>query len=301
MGLFSRRERNDHTYPFLTAAQAEAMYAAARAAIADAGLAGVVGDGEAVLESGGVIGFDNLSRSIAELPASSPELSAICGHYVASVIASMTAEREPITEAVLSQRGYLRLVDGTSIPPAIEDGYGYAERIGDRAIAIIALDEPHTVRTVPSQDLADVGIERARQIGYVNLVNDARYERESVEVDGGTVHSLSGPSMFVGSRLLVLQEELARLGVDAPHGVVAIAPDRHHLHFHVIVDIGVVPVINLLQNVALNAYNDEQGAISPCVYWWHEDAFTQLTRLGEDGTVSIEISAELTEVLNSLA
>jgi len=301
MGLFSRRVAHDENYPFLTADQGEAMRQAVRDTLDELDEAGVVTEQEAMLAGGGGIGFDNLARSIADIPAASPELAAVCGHYVISVIASMTAEKEPLTEAVLAERGYLRLVDATMIPPAIEDGYAYAERIGDRAIAIIAVDEPHTIRTVPLEDLTPVGVERARQVGYVNLLRDAGFVREQIEVDGGLIVSLSGESMFVGSRLLALSEETALLGEEAPHGVVAIAPDRHHMHFHVIADLGVVKVVNLLQNVALAAYDEEQGAISPCVYWWHGGRFTQLTRISDDGSVSIDVPEGLTEILNSLA
>lgn len=301
MGLFSRRAKHDDTYPFLTAEHAEAMRDAARAELEQLGHHAVVAGGEALLEGGGAIGFDNLARSVADIPAASPEFTAIVGHYVASVVESLDSDPEPITEDVLAARGYLRLVDATVIPPSAMDGYAYAERVGDRVLAVVALDEPHTVRTVPSHDLAAVGADRARQLGYVNLLRDTNFERERIHAKGGTIHSLSGPSMFVGSRLLALAEEIAMLGAEAPFGAVAIAPDRHHLHFHIIEDIGVVKIVNLLQNVAIGAYDDEQGAISPCVYWWHGGNITQLTRFDADGRASIEVPDELTEILNTLA
>jgi hypothetical protein len=292
---------HDDTYPFLTAEHAEAMRHAARAELEALGHHAVVEGGEALLEAGGAIGFDNLARSIAEIPAHSPEFTAIVGHYVAAVVESLRAEPEPITEEVLAERGYLRLVDATMIPPSVMDQYTYAERVGDHALAIVAVDEPHIVRTVPGTDLAAVGVDRARQLGYVNLLRDTDFEREPVEAKGGTIHSLAGPSMFVGSRLLALAEEIAKLGAEAPYGAIAIAPDRHHLHFHIIEDLGVVKIVNLLQNVALGAYDEEQGAISPCVYWWHGGTITQLTAFDADGRASINVPEELTEILNTLA
>lgn len=300
MGLFSRR-RADADYPFLTADQAEAMRDAAREALEETGHQAVVTQTHAILADGGVVGFDNLARVIADIEAHSPELRAVVGHHVAAIAEAMSGEQEPITEALIKERGYLRLLDADSVPPGMAQKLGYAERVGDRVLAVIAIDEPHTVRTVVGEDLDGIGAERARQLGYVNLLRDAAYEREVTEVDGGTVHSLAGESMFVGSRLLALGEELARLGLDATHGVIAIAPDRHHLHFHVIDDLGAVKVVNVMQNVALGAYADEAGAISPCVYWWHSGELTQLTEFADDGTVSIVVPPELANALGELS
>src|SRR5690242_5055592 len=142
MGLFSRRPRADGAYPFLTAEQGDAMRAAVRAECADLGVTALVEDSAAILESGGVIGFDNLARIIQEIPAQSPELAAIVGHHVTAVIEAMEAEPEPVTEALLAERGYVRLIDATMVPPSLADEYAYAERVGDRMLAIVALDEP---------------------------------------------------------------------------------------------------------------------------------------------------------------
>ena len=301
MALFSRRGTKDSEYPFLTAEQGAAMRGAVAEALDEISETAVIGDGHAVLSDGAIVGFDNMARAISEIPAQSPELSGVVAHFVTSVVASMRTEPATVTAEVLAASGYLRLIDAQSMPPQMLKDFEYAEWIGDRARAIIALDEPQSVRMVAGTRLEGVDLDRARQLGYVNLINDTLLEREVVEVEGGTVHSLSGASMFVGSRLLVLGEELARLGADAPNGAVAIAPDRHHLHFHVVQDLGAVKVMNLLQNVALGAYNEEQGAISPCVYWWHQGRITQLTRIADDGTVAIDVPDELTEILNTLS
>ena len=93
---------------------------------------------------------------------------------------AMSADPEPITEALLAERGYLRLIDATMVPPRAADEYAYAERVGDRMLAVVAIDEPHTIRTVPGSELEDVGAARARQLGYVNLVKDRAYTLEEI-------------------------------------------------------------------------------------------------------------------------
>ncbi|WP_084039436.1 hypothetical protein [Demequina sp. NBRC 110053] len=298
MGLFSRQPSVDAHLAPLTTREADHLRRDVVAAFAEHG-SEVVDRGDHVADAdGGVYGLHNLAMLCASLPPRERP-GAIRSHVAALVDSRSTST--PVTLADIERAGYVRAMDLAAVPDGIRDELTpYSRRVGDSLIALLTLDAPSAVTTVGPDDLARLDLRAAWSAGMANLRAVEVDAREQQDVDGCTVHSLAGESFFVGSRILVLEDEVARVG-DAPHGAVVIAPDRHHLHFHVVRDISVVAAVNLLAKVAGGAYAQEPGAISPHVYWWRTGALTPLTQRRDDGALTVVPPDDFVTLLNRLA
>jgi hypothetical protein len=60
------------------------------------------------------------------------------------------------------------------------------------------------------------------------------------------------------------------LGTDAPHGVLAAMPARHWAFIHVLADKTPGPSLLKMAAMARVAHGQEQGPISPEVFWWRD-------------------------------
>ncbi|MEU6239110.1 hypothetical protein [Kitasatospora sp. NPDC047058] len=198
---------------------------------------------------------------------------------------------------------YLRLVPEDAFPPEAAAAFGYVRPVAPGLQEALALDLPEAVRLMDDRAVAEVGLEALRAAGRANLV------REPVTYDvahgqgGAALHIVSGESMFVASKALVL-DDVARAvtGSDLPaEGALFTVPSRHHLVFHPLAGAEVVEAVNDLAAFGLGAYQDNPGPLSPRLYWWCKGVVTSLTHIDEETrSFSIAPPEELMAVLRRL-
>ncbi|WP_395292584.1 hypothetical protein ACF9IK_02550 [Kitasatospora hibisci] len=197
----------------------------------------------------------------------------------------------------------LRLVADDAFPPAAAASFSYVRPVAAGLLEALALDLPEAVRMLDDPFVAEVGLERLRTAGRANLL------REPVEYDtaqgqtGAAMHIVSGESMFVASKALVL-DELARTLTGRelpPEGALFTVPSRHYLVFHPLLDARAVDAVNDLAAFGLGAYQDNPGPLSPRLYWWHQGVVTSLTVI-DDATRSFSVAPpeELMAILRRL-
>ncbi|TYC68162.1 hypothetical protein EH183_40625 [Streptomyces sp. CB01881] len=198
---------------------------------------------------------------------------------------------------------YLRLLPEDAFPPEAAASFSYVRRVAPGLQEALALDLPEAVRLLDDRSVAEVGLEALRAAGRANLV------REPVEYDvaqgrgGATLHIVSGESMFVASKALVLAD-LARAvtGRDLPEeGALFTVPSRHYLVFHPLAGRQVVEAVNDLAAFGLGAHQDNPGPLSPRLYWWRKGTVTSLTHIDEaTRSFSVAPPEELMAILRRL-
>ncbi|WP_369777088.1 hypothetical protein [Streptomyces sp. R33] len=276
----------DPHLPALTARQAEHLRELVHRHHADQG-AQVTVTGDCVHAPQGTRALHNLAEFVRRAdPRDWPRI--VEQHFTALDNASRSTADAPDR----TLRGaYLRLVPEDAIPPQAAPSFSYARRIAPGLLETLALDLPDAVRILDDQDVARIGLEALRTAGRANLVAEpVEYETTRMQ-SGGLLHIVSGESMFVASKALVL-DELVRSVTGSPlpdDGALFTVPSRHHLVFHPLADHHVVDAVNDLAAFGLGAYQDNNpGPLSPRLYWWRQGAVTSLTQI-DDATRSFSV------------
>jgi hypothetical protein len=118
----------------------------------------------------------------------------------------------------------------------------------------------------------------------VALDNVHRYETAEVDrvaTKGGLSFSvLHGASIYTASHALKLDRFIAPA---SPHGALVFVPDRCTVVFcpatlkHI--EAAVPPMVRL----AANLYNEVDGPLSPCLFWWKNGVWEVAGRPSDDG------------------
>ncbi|MFE3116626.1 hypothetical protein [Streptomyces niveus] len=185
---------------------------------------------------------------------------------------------------------YLRLVPDDAFPAEALSSFSYARHVATGLLEVLALDLPDSVRLLGDQDVAGAGLEELRAAGRANLV-DEPVDYDVTRTDSGAIqHLVSGGSMFVASKALVLDDVARSLtGRELPdEGALFTVPSRHFLVFHPLEDANAVGAINDLAAFGLGAHQDNPGPLSPRIYWWHKGVVTCLTEI-DDATMSFSV------------
>ncbi|MEV3989887.1 immunity 49 family protein [Streptomyces sp. NPDC049837] len=289
---------HDPGLPALTTRQADYLRDLVRRHHADRGTPVTV-TGATVRAAQGTQSLHNLAEYCRRAdPRAWPEL--VDRHL--SALERATHAKPDAPERVL-ENAYLRLVPDDAFPPEVASSFRYARKIAPGLLETLALDLPETVRVLDDKDVARTGLEALRTAGRANLVEEP-VEYDTVRTESGaTLHVVSGESMFVASKALVLGE-LARAvtGRELPaEGALFTVPSRHYLAFHPLEDRQVVGAVNDLAAFGLGAHNDNPGPLSPRLYWWHEGAITCLTHIDEaTRSFSVEPPDELMAIMRRL-
>ena len=116
------------------------------------------------------------------------------------------------------------------------------------------------------------------------------------------VQVLLGESVYLASTLLILPEMVLRTTGEAmlPNGVLAAAPSRNVLMYHVPRDGQVITAIEAMANMARHDYESSVGPVSPHVYWWQDGSFSQITHDEADGGIAVHIEGDFAEVFTRL-
>ncbi|MGW7364313.1 immunity 49 family protein [Streptomyces sp. NPDC054841] len=200
-------------------------------------------------------------------------------------------------------RAYLRLAPDDALPPEAAASFQYARHVAPGLLETLALDLPDSVRLLDDKAVARVGLEQLRAAGRANLVKEpVEYEVTRTE-SGAELHIVSGESMFVASKALVLDDFYRSVaGRELPvEGALFTVPSRHYLAFHPIEDHHVVDAVNDLAAFGLGAHQDNPGPLSPRVYWWHKGVVSCLTHIDEaTRSFSIVPPDELMDIMRRL-
>lgn len=147
--------------------------------------------------------------------------------------------------------------------------------------AVIALDLPEAVVAMRRDQVAHWGLEDRDLfgMGLHHVVHDNTVTAETLDgPEGAIVHVHTGPSHFVASRALALEQ-----WVDNPNGALVSVPNRHTLLFHSIEDARALNMIPALAMLGQPAFVEGPGSISREVYWWLPGRFAKI-ELVEDPT-----------------
>lgn len=313
MGLFRRKQPADvpvsppadpdPVLPALSRDDAALLERVLRTAFAKAGIE-TTSDGQGALRAmdGQVYGLSNLAISVATEPRSTwPDLAAshVRAMRAATDVPAPTSLDE-VRDLVLPR---LRWEDDVPDPPA------YAPRVLPGVLEVVAIDYPsHVAELLSEEALADLGgWEAVRAQAMANLRALPLPEHEVLPADesdrDADVHLLSADDFFVPSRMLVLDEVMAALGLPAStHGTLVVVPHRHVLALHSVRGPGVVAALQLLARIGLGECDAQPGSISPHVYFLPGDGAPaqQVTRPEDDGTISIEVRDALTDAFRAL-
>ncbi|MBN1309851.1 MAG: hypothetical protein JXB30_00435 [Anaerolineae bacterium] len=163
-------------------------------------------------------------------------------------------------------------------PESYIDTVGEAQFIGrrdlDGVVTSLVFDLPSTIRQVRPKDAAHWGkpAQKLFEIGLSNVRKLPRPRISEIDLGGGMTATLfSGDSFFVATYALLLQYYPAHIG---PYGALIGIPTRHSMLCYPIRSIEAIKAAHTLSLVTNGVYNEGPGAISPYLYWYHEDAFT---------------------------
>lgn len=201
----------------------------------------------------------------------------------------------------LLERAVLRVVAPQQIPDEFRDRFTYAVPVAEGLLQILVADFPQTVATLGDEDVARAGHEQMHAAGRAHLLAEPVDHETVVLTDGARVELFTGGSVYVASRVLVLDEVLRSLhgGRTYPDGVLVGVPDRHTLVLHVPVDGTVVHALNWLVVTTAETWSTAVGGVSPSVYWWRDGTLTRISRV--DGErVAVDVTGDLDDVLSRL-
>jgi hypothetical protein len=301
MGFLSKSaSAQDPHFPFLTEDEGRALRALALDEFRRIGLDVVLRDDHLEDTSGARYGLHSLASQCHAAGGKPRAWRSIIRRHTAALAESQASPHEAPRLEDLRARAYVRVLDRLSLPPEAWDWFRYARPIGESLMEVLALDYPKRVTILRDEDLADFDLDEVRSYGLANLRRDIVDERETVDLpDGGTLHVLNGNSMFVASRALLLDEELAAVG-GSRHGAILVMPEAHSLSFHVIRDSTVVPAMRILAGFAPEVYREGASPVSPFLYWWHDATLTQIGCRGDDGVYGVEVDGDFASVLNAV-
>lgn len=283
----------------LTVDQAATLRRLVRAAFAERGVEVVV-EGALVRDDGGQQYFlHNLAATCAGLPEG--EWAHTAGQFAANLLD--VDDVEELSEAQLEASTYLRLQPSAISDLTTQPG---APSVVEGLVTLLAVDLPSTVVT-PAEAFWDErgGAQRWREAGVRNLASLIGSEHlEVTRVASGdyAFTALSGDSFFTATLALLLEQVLAAYdgGVDQSHGVLVAVPFRHQLAWRAVDGAGAIPTVNAMVAFAINGHADGAGPVSPHLFWVHNGRWQQLTRIAEDGSVSVEVSGEFQAALEEL-
>ncbi|MBN1429356.1 MAG: hypothetical protein JXB07_13365 [Anaerolineae bacterium] len=171
----------------------------------------------------------------------------------------------------------------------------------DGVVSTLVFDLPSTIRQVRPED-ADHWNKSAEELFKIGLANVRKMPRPEIsEIDAGNgvkVILFAGDSFYVSTYALLLKYYPACIG---PYGVLISVPTRHAMLCYPIRDIEVVKVVHTLIFVTNGMYHDGPGAISPNLYWYHDDKFTLFPYEIEDKRLAIKPPDAFVSLLGSFS
>lgn len=307
MALFRKKPHPDSSppdevLPFFTRDQADRFRRTLAAAFAETGLEMQVFADHLVDERGRQFGVYNVAAVCFNDGRGERAWAELTAQHVRRLLVGMdgpneleTMPTEQVQRQVFPRLSEKQLLPGLHLAYAVE----FAEGVDE----LLNLDLPESVVILTDEHVALHGGRAAlRAAGIRNLLG-VLPDLEVDELRGGDAHQLvvSGDSMFTATTVLVMPELLTRIGAGAaPHGVLVCMPFRHQVALHVIRDASVVPSLNAMVGFARTGFDEGVGPLTPHVFWWHQGSCEQLTRVGDEGEVIVQVGQELQAVLEAV-
>lgn len=293
----------DPVLPVLSRDDAATLVALTRRTFAEHGRE-TVPDGEGVLVGDGIVhGLGNLAAVVAQLPRRQWP-AAVERHVSTMIEAHATAEPTTLEQARSLLLPKLRPLSSLDVRrPA------YAPEPLPGLLTVAALDYPTHVSELLSDERLDAlgGWEALRDIAFENLRRLPAPHHDVIDGDpsraDAVVHLLATDDFFGASRVLVLDEVLAGIGIERPrHGVLLAVPNRHLLAVHVLGGLGVVTAMQTLTRLAAGEHDTRPGPVSPHVYYRAADGrVEQVTFPDPDGQgVGVHVRGLLAEAFAAL-
>lgn len=185
----------------------------------------------------------------------------------------------------------------------------YAEQPLPGVALVAAIDYPTHVAELHSDEAVEHvgGWATVRDAALDNLRALPAMHQDTIradpERDDASVHVLTTDDFYGPSRVLVMDEVLAGLGIAPPtHGVLVAVPNRHLLALHPLEGPGVVAALGLLARISTGEHEEKHGALSRHVYFLPADgsAAQQVTSFADDGTLTIGVVGALAEVFGAI-
>lgn len=292
----------DPVLPVLSRDDAARLVALTREAFAEQGRETMPDGHGALVGQGHVHGLTNLAATLSLVPRRQwPDL-------VRRHVGTMLQAHDTVEPAGLDEARDLLLVKLRAVDEIPEPRPTYAPEVLPGVLAVAALDYPTHVSELLSDERVDElgGWDAVREVAWDNLRRlpaPARQDLHGSPEDPDTVvHVLTTEDFFGASRLLLLDEVLAGLGVERPaHGVLVVVPNRHLLAVHVLRGAGVVTAIDVLVRMAAGEHAGRPGPVSPHVYFRAADGrVQQVTSVEDDGTTAVRVDGALAEAFAAL-
>jgi hypothetical protein len=164
--------------------------------------------------------------------------------------------------------------------------------------AVLVLDLPSFVTPVRVADLAGWDRPAAELVAVAldNVKTKERVELNPMEVAGARLFAVSGPSVFVATLGLAVDD---LLGAATPRGALVAMPSGHILLCHSIADARSLRLLPAMAAGALQAYEGGPAPLSPDLFWKRGDHFVALPVRREDGEVKCELPREFDEEVSA--
>lgn len=293
----------DDSLPFMSEDEAAEIRSLMASEFARRGLEVAVHPAHVQDDAGRQFGLWNVAATCHQDPAGRRAWPRLVRGHVERVLDSMS-EHDPfddLTPEQVRRQCYLRLYDPESLPGLEPEAM---REFAPGIVQLLALDLPHAVVSFsPEQVDRFGGWEILGAQAHANLDRLPVEESELVEGDDGArLRLLWGDSMFTASRVTSLPTLAVEMG-DPPassYGWLMAVPHRHQCLWHIITGVDMVPSLNAMAHLAASGYSDAPGSISPHVYWWDGSRYHQLTRIDEEGTISVAVGTEFQDLLERL-
>ncbi|WP_435744511.1 hypothetical protein [Microbacterium sp. PMB16] len=238
--------------------------------------------------SGGQFGLYNLSRAVKLEPEQNwPQ---VVERHISGLFSRSSAPKDSdLSDDEILSLVKARLIPSAYLPESHRGQFSYRRVIVNDLEAILMLDYPEAVSTVPDAIVSRFDADRLWQTAIAAVSAEPLDEVQTLDAGTGPFHLIATDSMFTASRALDIPALLARVGVaSAPRGVLFAVPSRHHLAFHVVEGPSALQLVHGMSQFAQMSFSEGVGEISANVYYWSEAGYEQVTTFGEDGSVMVD-------------
>jgi len=291
----------DVEYPFLSADQGRWLRDLVRDAFLVRGVDVRLSPGYAEATDGTLYDLADVADRCHNAPGDQRDWGNIVNDHVAFILDGQTPDPlDSLSVEEVFSRAFLRVYDRASLGEG--DGYSYARPVVGKLVELLVLDLDDKVQILHRAQLERLDWNALHSAALAHLLGEPIDDYAVFTDNGGTIHVAYGQSPYIASKLLILPDVLARtIGKrEPPFGVLVAVPNVHEIAFHPIVDQSVVPSIEQLSVFAAQSFSEEDGSVSPFVYWWQQGRLTQMTRFDDGGQVVLDVDDAFQQVLNGL-
>lgn len=298
----SGSSQDDHL-PFLTVAEADRVRFLVRQAFAELGREVVVHAGHVRDDHGDEFGLWNVAAACRQEPQGEPAWALVVAEYVRKLLAHVESrDLDGLTPEEAQSRTYAKLFPADDLPSG--EGLSYLREPVPGLVESLVLDFPDAVSWLRDSEVERFGgLTVLREAGLANLrALPVEQRRHIATPDGGSFEVLLGKSVYTASRVLVMPDLLMQMlgPVDTSYGVLAAMAARNQVAIHVISGRSVVQVLRQMAHFALAGFGDGVGPLSPNVFWWRDGAWTQISQVESDGTISVLPNPDLIHMIQQL-